>query len=196
MIVPFSTSILNICSWQPATSISRVPFDVKFMHFRSLNSGLLQGVYQYRRCHAGRRSVGIHEVPLCQPATRGIMHTRLRYGQYTLLGEEELLHGPFSSSMSTVGRISVKRRSMEGGDSTLRGCQSRSRAYRCRRTYSHTHCPSTAVLARYQRRKWLPASQDDVGPGAAAERTQASRVSMIWTSGQSCRGCWSYPSKT
>jgi hypothetical protein len=46
-IVPFSTSNLNICSWHPAIKISRVPLEVKFMHFRSLKSGFLRATDQH-----------------------------------------------------------------------------------------------------------------------------------------------------
>lgn len=40
-------------------------------------------------------------------------------------------------------------------------------------TYSHTHYRSREVPVRYRMRKWLPAWQDDAGPGKAAVQRQA-----------------------
>jgi hypothetical protein len=61
----------------------------------------------------------IRQVPLCYAAPVRVVNTLLRDGQDTLLGEEELFDGSFSSRMSAVGGVAFECSAIEGGNAPL-----------------------------------------------------------------------------
>lgn len=125
VMMPFSTSTLNICAWHPATRISRVPLEVKFMHIISLNSALLYADGQpLPLCTLSLSAANIRQVPLCESAAVGIVDALFRDGENPLLGEEELLDGAIGRRMSAVRGVAFEVRAVEGRDAPLRRCQS------------------------------------------------------------------------
>jgi len=118
--MPLSTSTLYICSWHPATSISRVPLEVKFMHLRSLKSTLLCASNQQLRDRVhGSLVYDIRQMPLCKPTTVGVMNALFGYRKDPFIREQELLYRPVGSRMPAIRRISLEVRPVKGCNSAL-----------------------------------------------------------------------------
>ena len=64
------------------------------------------------KCRFLMRS-NLRQMPLCKPATEGVMDALLRDGEDTLFREEELLDRAISKRMSTVRGVALEMRAIE-----------------------------------------------------------------------------------
>lgn len=135
----------------------------------------------------------VRQMPLCYPATYGEVCALLRNGEDALLGEEELLHGAFTSCMSAIRGIALEAGAIEGGNPSLHLLLVRGTIGCYWPTYSHTHYPSIAVPVWCRKRRSLSAWQDGVVQAEEAVRLRAtcyqrrvcesSRLYHAWVSG-------------
>jgi hypothetical protein len=124
-----------------------VPLEVKFMHFKSVNSALLDASSQHCLYVFSPFIIpNIRQMPLCKPTTVGVVNAVLRNGKNALLGEEKLLDGAVGGRMTTVGRVAFEVRAEEGRDASLGMVRIIVTTAGCARTYSLGCCPSIAIL--------------------------------------------------
>lgn len=202
-MAPLSTSTLNMLSWQPATRISRVPLEVKFMHLKSLNSALLYNHRQPLLVYAAPLSfadANIRQMPVSEAATVRVVNALFRDGEDALVGEEKLLDGPIGRSMSAVRGISLEVWSVEGRDPALCVVSYPVPEAGRVRTYSHGCYPSRAAPASCQRQMSRWARRGHVVRVVAVERLLAVDLSatmrlhcVVFVAGQAWEGPYLVP---
>ena len=155
---PFSTSILSISRWHPATIMWLRCFPTKLVQRKSLVESSLQILrYSISACQPNSLYM-----PYRHSTSRREMDTCRSHRNDTALMEEQLLDRPIRRGMASIGGVSSKLISMKGRDSALSSYITTARPNPSLR-YSRTRCLSIIALAEYRK---LGHSQELVDPEA------------------------------